>query len=98
MVDEALSETGVGAPQPAAIVADFGRRRTTGSFGKTPPEEWRAAYSEWDAAKKIAFLINALDEVDARQQSRPGYGDLLGDRRIAAIIGGPTASCHSRRA
>jgi hypothetical protein len=71
--------------QPEAVIVDLERRRKNGSFGRAPPEEWPSDYSEWDTAKKRAYLIDALDEVDARQQSHPGYGDLLGDRRIAAL-------------
>ncbi len=71
--------------QPETVVVDLDRRRKKGSFGKTPPKELPSAYSDWKASEKLAYLIDTLDEVDARQQSHPGFGDLLGDPRIAAL-------------
>ena len=37
-------------------------------------------------AKKVAYLLDALDEVDARQGGQPGGVDLASDRRVEALI------------
>jgi hypothetical protein len=43
-------------------------------------------FEKWDAKKKAAHLIDALDEVDARQWGQPGGVDLASDRRVAELV------------
>ena len=43
-------------------------------------------FDRWDAQKKTAYLIDALEEVDARQWGQPGGVDLVSDRRVAESI------------
>lgn len=72
--------------QADAIVADLERRRAKGTFGQEPAAEWPKEFSTWDAATKTKFLIEALDEVDARQWGQPGGVALGMDRRVEALI------------
>ena len=80
--DEAASEY----KQAVLIVADLKRRQDGGAFGKAPTDKLPDGFEAWPAAKKAAYLIAALDEVDARQQSQPGGVDLATDRRVDALI------------
>ncbi len=50
---------------PSAVIADLQRRRANGTFGKSPAKEWPQGFASWYAAKKIAYLIESLDELDA---------------------------------
>ena len=68
------------------IVDDRKRRQKNGTFGKAPAEKWPDGFDKWDANKKAAFLIDALDEVDARQWGQPGGVDLSSDRRVEELI------------
>ena len=43
-------------------------------------------FDSWDQNKKIAWLIDSLEEVDARQWGQPGGVPLGMDRRVAALI------------
>ncbi len=72
--------------QADAIVGDLKRRKAKGTFGKAPPEKWPEGFASWDQAKRIAWLIDSLDEVDARQWGQPGGVPLGMDRRVAALI------------
>jgi hypothetical protein len=72
--------------QASAIVAELKRRQKKGTFGKRPADRWPDGFEKWDTAKKVAFLLDALDEVDARQWSQPGGVDLASDRRVQALI------------
>ncbi|QEL20687.1 hypothetical protein [Limnoglobus roseus] len=72
--------------QATAIVADLKRRRGKGTFGKAPAETWPDGFDTWNAARKATYLIDALDEVDARQDGQPGGVDLAGDRRVRELI------------
>lgn len=72
--------------QARAIVASLKRRKAGGTFGKTPEEEWPKGFDTWDEEKRIAYLIESLDEVDARQQGQPGGIELASDRRVWALI------------
>lgn len=73
-------------PQSKAIVADLKRRQQKGTFGKTPPKTWPAGFDKWEPKRKVAYLIDALDEVGARQWGAPGGVDLTGDRPVKALI------------
>jgi hypothetical protein len=72
--------------QADAVVAELKRRKAKGTFGKTPPETWPEGFDSWEQRKKIAWLIDSLDEVDARQWGQPGGVPLGMDRRVAALI------------
>ena len=80
--DEAASEY----KQAALIVADLKRRQDGGAFGKAPTDKAPEGYEAWPAARKVTYLIAALDEVDVRQNSQPGGVDLATDRRVDALI------------
>jgi hypothetical protein len=82
--DEVKGERGY--PQAARIVDDLKRRQKMGTFGKSPAEKWPDEFDKWDAKKKVAHLIDALDEVDARQWGQPGGVDLSSDRRVEELI------------
>ena len=72
--------------QASAIVEDLKRRQKKGTFDKTPAEKWPDGFDKWEVAKKVAYLLDALDEVDARQGGQPGGVDLASDRRVEALI------------
>jgi hypothetical protein len=77
------SERGLG--QTKSVVAELNRRKQAGKSGKEPAkaipiELWK------DTSKKIAWLIDALDEVDAQQHGSPGGVDLGSDWRVKALI------------
>jgi hypothetical protein len=72
--------------QTQQIVDDLKRRQKTGAFGKSPDKSWPDGFDSWTAAKKAAWLIDSLDEVDAKQMGQPGGVDLAGDRRVEALI------------
>jgi hypothetical protein len=71
--------------QAEQIVGELNRRKREGRFG---PEGKRLVPTEVPAElnKKIATLITALDEVDARQSGQPGGVDLGEDWRVMALI------------
>ena len=71
--------------QAAQVVEELKRRQKKGSFAKAPPEK-PDGFDKWDAMKKVAYLINALEEVDARQDGQPGGVDLASDYRIQELI------------
>jgi hypothetical protein len=72
--------------QAAQVVEELKRRQKKGTFGKVPPAQWPDGFDKWDAKKKVAYLIDALEEVDARQQGQPGGVDLSSDRRVEELI------------
>lgn len=73
-------------PQASAILDDLKRRKAKGTFGQTPPDKWPEGFDSWNQEKKIYWLIDSLDEVDARQHSSPGGVPFETDRRVAALI------------
>ena len=72
--------------QARDVVDDLQRRKKAGTFGKTPIIKWPDGADKWDTKKKVAFLIEQLDEVDARQTGQPGGVDLASDTRVLALI------------
>jgi hypothetical protein len=72
--------------QTAKVVEELKRRQKKGTFGKTPPKEWPDGFDKWAAKKKASYLIDALEEVDARQWGQPGGIDLASDRRVQELI------------
>jgi hypothetical protein len=73
-------------PQAPRIIEELKRRQKKGTFGKAPQEKWPDGFGKWDARKKTAYLIDALEEVDARQWGQPGGLDLASDRRVAELV------------
>src|SRR5262249_49651462 len=61
------------------------RRKKKGTFGKAPAALPRN-FEQWHVKKKLAFLIESLEEVDARQRSQPGWPNLWSDPRVKALI------------
>jgi hypothetical protein len=72
--------------QAAQVVEELKRRQKQGTFGKAPPEKWPEGFDKWDSHKKSSYLIEALEEVDARQRGQPGGVDLARDGRVEALI------------
>lgn len=72
--------------QAEQILAELARRRTAGSFGKTPTPASLLKLKALPPAARVPAAIAALDEVDARQQGQPGGVDLASDPRVAALI------------
>jgi hypothetical protein len=73
-------------PQAAQLLAELERRRAEGTFGKPAAAELPADFAAWPAERRVAHLIQQLQEVDARQQGQPGGIDLAADPRVAALI------------
>lgn len=73
-------------PQAQEIVAELKRRQEKGTFGKEPGEGVPPGFNDWDVQKRIAYWIDQLEEVDARQWGQPGGVDLAGDARVQALI------------
>lgn len=72
--------------QATHVMEELRRRQKKRTFGKTPPAGWPDGFEAWELKKKAAFLIDALEEVDARQSGQPGGVDLASDRRVAELI------------
>lgn len=72
--------------QAEAIVGELKRRKAKGTFGKEPAYDTPKGFESWEVKKKIAWLIDSLEEVDARQWGQPGGIPLGMDRRVAALI------------
>lgn len=73
-------------PQARAVLDDLGRRRKKGTFGRAPAATWPEGFDGGDVPRKVAYLVDALDEVDARQWGQPGGVDLASDRRVRALV------------
>ena len=73
-------------PQAATIVAELRRRKEAGTFGKEPPAGWPEGFEARPPAERATWLVQALEEVDARQFGQPGGVDLTSDRRVRALI------------
>jgi hypothetical protein len=65
--------------QAKAIVADLKRRKKRASFGKRPEPKLPPEIGAWSAHRKIAYLIDALDEIDLENGGSRGL-------RMAALI------------
>jgi hypothetical protein len=72
--------------QADAVVRDLKRRKEQGVFGKGATKELPKDFAKLETKKQISFLIDALQDVDARQMGQPGGVDLAGDFRVAALI------------
>jgi hypothetical protein len=74
-------------PEAQAVLDDLKRRQKKGTFGIKPAETLPNDFRTWGAEKKVAYLVDALEEVDARQHGQPGDVPLESDRRVAELIG-----------
>ncbi|OWK40935.1 putative lipoprotein [Fimbriiglobus ruber] len=73
--------------QTAQVVADLKGRQKKGTFGKAAKkEEWPADFDRWDIKKKLAYLLDGLDEIEVRQWMQPGGVDIGSDRRVGELI------------
>jgi hypothetical protein len=72
-------------PQASRLVAELRRRKKAGRFGQEPPEQLPAEL-EHDPKKALAWLIDALDEVDAGQWGQPGWVELNRDWRVRELV------------
>jgi len=73
-------------PQAETVVAELKRRKQKGTFGKDPSANWPKDFDSLKPRKKIDWLIDSLEEVDARQWGQPGGVPLGMDRRVVALI------------
>jgi hypothetical protein len=73
-------------PQSTQILREINRRRQTGAraqhLASQPPDDFK----RWETKRQVSFLLDALDEVDARQLSQPGGIDLASDWRVRELI------------
>lgn len=67
------------------LKADLVRRSKSGTFGKAAPEAPKDVAS-WPDEKKTQWLIEQLEQVDARQWGQPGGVDLGDDWRVEALM------------
>jgi hypothetical protein len=74
-------------PESKTLLEQLLRRQKDGTFanggeGPKPPADFAA----WPVQRRITYLIQQLQEVDARQSGQPGGIDLASDPRVAALI------------
>jgi hypothetical protein len=86
--------------QGAQLLAELKRRKAEGRFfalvpkpakpvGQAPASDTGAlpdGFDTWPIEKRVARLIQELEEVDARQMGQPGGVDLGGDIRVRQLI------------
>lgn len=52
-----------GFPQAAAMLSDLKRRQKAGTFGKVRENKLPNDFADWNAQRKLAYLVNSLDQV-----------------------------------
>ncbi len=72
--------------QTSTILKELQRRKVKGTFGRAAPAKLPDGFDSWEVRKKLTYLIEALEEVDARQESQPGGVNLAEDFRVQALI------------
>lgn len=72
-------------PQAVSIMAELERKKQEGTFGKPAPQK-PADFNTWETAKQVDWLIQQLEEVDARQWGQPGGISFNEDWRVQEII------------
>jgi hypothetical protein len=72
--------------QTHTILEELKRRKAKGTFGRATPTKLADGFDTWEVWKKLAYLIEALEEVDARQEGQPGGVNLAEDFRVQALI------------
>jgi HEAT repeat protein len=70
--------------QGPALVGDLERRRKAGAFGLKKPAQ-PAGSDRWPVKRRVAYLIDALDDADPGQLSIPGRPWFSDDARVAAL-------------
>jgi hypothetical protein len=65
------------------MVEELARRKAKGTFGKPRPNDFPADFAGWDQNRKLDYLVDALEDVDA---GGVGAWDCSGDPCIAALI------------
>src|ERR1041384_5983662 len=70
--------------QAQSILADLRRRQAEGTFGKPRPP-LPDDFPSWPAERRIAKLIERLDDVNAPQRGSPGYIELDQDPRFIDV-------------
>jgi hypothetical protein len=68
------------------MVADLKRRENLGRFGKPVPKRLPKDFPAWDEKRRVAWLIDSLDEVNVIQTSQPGHVNLAEDFRVKELI------------
>lgn len=71
--------------QGQALINELQRRKQNGNFNQ-PADSVPPGFENWDYNKRASFLINLLDEVDARQWGQPGGVSLNEDWRVKSLI------------
>jgi hypothetical protein len=67
------------------LLADLKRRQKAGTFNHAAPP-LPVDLAQWPPPKRVAWLIDQLDQVDARQMGQPGGVPLGEDARVTALI------------
>ena len=70
--------------QAKRLLAELRRRRAAGAFGRPVPP-LPDDFPGWPADKRVARLIERLDEIDAPQRGSPGAIELDQDRRFIDV-------------
>jgi hypothetical protein len=75
-------------PQARMIVADLKRRQHAGTLGAVPGKEWPKGFEEWDTRKKVAHLIDSLDQIAPAPLNRgiASEWSVDEDRRFRALL------------
>jgi acyl-CoA thioesterase-1 len=73
-------------PQARHIVVDLERRLKKGTFEKAPPDKLPNDFAQWETARKIAHLLETLDEVDVEPPSSIGRLTFRHDYRVKALV------------
>jgi hypothetical protein len=78
-------ETASAYPQARLIIEDLKRRRKKGTFGRAP-RNLPAGMERWEVNKKIAHLIDALEDVNSQEGMSLGALDPRAEPRMAALL------------
>jgi hypothetical protein len=71
--------------QAKQIVDDLKRRQKNGTFGKTPAEKWPDGFDKWDAKKKTAYLIDALESDERLTRAVHFWRDFARSRTVTSV-------------
>ncbi len=73
------------ADQARVVVEDLLRRRKAGTFGRAPAP-LQTNLRGWSFERRLKFLLDALEDVDARQEGGPGEPDLDGQTILRELV------------
>ena len=68
-----------------ALLAELKRREQAKTFGVVAPKK-QAGFQSWEKKRQVQWLIEQLDQVNARQKYQPGGVNPLRDWRVKALI------------